>query len=236
MRRNLWLGLVGVLVLAGCEKPKVESTETPATEAPAEATPVVQEAPKNLPPESAPSAPKVDDEVYLVRRFSVPIDGGMRGFREGAKVTVVAVEGGKLTVKGNDVQFDVQAVDISVTPPVAPTPRPAAAGSAAGGAPNSAAASSDLEKKKEFNRITAQISNLQMATNNANAAINQTEAKINQLQTAIQKSGGRGSSPEARARSAEMDRLMTLQREQRSELYRLKKETYKMNTELSRLK
>jgi hypothetical protein len=230
-----------MVVLAGCEKPKVESTEAPVTEAPTEATspPVVQEAPKEMPPASA--GPKVDDEVYLLRRFSIPIDGGMRGFREGAKVKVVAITGDKLTVAGNDVQFDVQAADISMEAPVVqsapPKPDPAKPGTTGAAAQTAGStAAAELAKKKARNNITAEISNIQMAYNRSEQAISQMNARMEQLYAKISQSGGSGNSPEARARQAEVQRLGDAVRIQQNESNRLRGEIAAKQKELNKIK
>lgn len=241
MRRDFWLGLIGVVVLAGCEKPKVKPVEAPVTGAPAEATPppVVQEAPKEMPPE--PAGPKVDDEVYLVRRFSIPIDGGMRGFREGSKVKVVAISGDKLTVTGNDVQFDVQTADISMEAPVvqsAPPKTDAAKPGSAGAASQAAGptAAAELAKKKARNAITAEISNLQMALNRSEQAISQMNARMEQLYAKISQTGGSGNSPEARARQTEVQRLNDAVRTQQNESGRLRSAIFAKQRELNKIK
>lgn len=121
------------LSFIGCDKPQnvfselkeLDNSSTPVATPSASPSPAAETPKTPITPVSQETAPQTNTTenecLYLTKRISVPTDGGVRGFRTGTKVEVVSSNANTLMVSAEGIQFEVSASDVTNNPEYAKT-------------------------------------------------------------------------------------------------------------------
>jgi hypothetical protein len=220
----LFFGTLTVFLVSGCDKParvQKEPDNSSAT-ASAETAPPPVAAPASTPPgqTQAQMPPQPPGEyLFLTRRISVASDSGVRGFPPGTKVKILSRKDATLTVLAEDMQLEVSVADTATTDPrkSAPASAPvetAAAVRATTKEQKAQAVQQEIQRKERARSFAQQARVAEMAARQKRRdeiaqQIDATVARRDAITAELY--GGKyrnpTSSPEGRARMAEVDRL-----------------------------